>query len=109
MPLQGFSLFTEYVHPTRSSARYNASMKATTANGSVGFFGIAFALLAMFFLFVVVPVLLACQIAAWAHPMPATGIGSDEFMTVLDKRSALGWKIFLAMMALLGICLWCAA
>ena len=84
-------------------------MQATAANGSVGFFGIVFALLAMFFLFVIVPMLLACQIAAWANPMPATGIGSDEFMAVLNKRSALGWRIFLVIMASLGICVWAFA
>ena len=84
-------------------------MKPITANGSVGFFGIALPLLAVFFVFVVIPILVACQIAAWAHPMPATGIGSDEFMAVLDKRSALGWKIFLAILAALGICVWAFA
>ena len=84
-------------------------MKSTVASGSIGLFGLALGLLAVFFVFVIIPMLVAHQIAAWAYPSPQSRSRAGDLIVLMDKREALASKIFLGMMAILGICLWFAA
>ena len=71
--------------------------------------GPAVVLLALFFVVIIIPLLIAHEIADWAYPVPHPQPGGGDLRVLMDKRSALGWLIFLGIMALLGICLWLAA
>jgi hypothetical protein len=59
-------------------------------------------MLVKFFVFIIIPMLMAWQIAARTYPVPGIQAGTDGLITLMDKRTALAWKIFLVMMALLG-------
>ncbi|MCX6924459.1 MAG: hypothetical protein NT154_14775 [Verrucomicrobia bacterium] len=84
-------------------------MKTSDQVESMSLLDAALLLLLVVFVFIVIPMLIAYGIAAWAYPLPATGTGADDLTLVNEKRFALGLKIFLAIMALLGVWIWWAA